>query len=149
MTDLQTSTAPALTIRRTFAAPRARVFAAWTDVAIFQQWFPPQGRLTSVNWEPRQGNTYRVAFTVESGEEWAVVGVFSEVRAPERLAFTFRWKEDDPALERDTFVSVELFDRGHETEMLFTHAGFRDDVSSANHDKGWNMSFDSLASTLS
>jgi uncharacterized protein YndB with AHSA1/START domain len=148
MNDLQTSAAPALTIRRTFAAPRTRVFAAWTNVEIFRQWFPPEGRLTSVTWKPREGASYRVAMLVESGEEWAVHGVFSEVRAPERLAFTFRWEEDDPALERETSVTVELLDRGSETEMIFTQTGLANEASAANHEKGWNMSFDNLAGTL-
>ena len=82
------------------------------------------------------------------GEEWAVGGVFSEVRPPERLAFTFRWEEDDPALERDTFVTVELLDRGPETEMIFTHSGFKDDASRDNHRTGWTQCFDNLAVPL-
>ena len=149
MNDLQTTAAPVLTIRRTFGAPRARVFAAWTNVEMFRQWFPPEGRLTTITWDPREGAAYRVAMLVESGEEWSVRGVFSEVRAPERLAFSFCWEEDNPALERATFITVELLDRGAQTEMIFTHTGLRDEASRANHEKGWNMSFDNLAGTLS
>jgi uncharacterized protein YndB with AHSA1/START domain len=145
MNPIQTSTAPILTIRRTFAARRARVFTAWTDVEMLRQWLAPNGRLTDVRWDARQGCAYSVAMTGSSGEEYVVVGIFSEVRAPERLAFTFRWKEDDLARERDTFVTIELLDCGHETEMIFTHAGFRDEAPRDNHREGWNESFDNLA----
>jgi uncharacterized protein YndB with AHSA1/START domain len=149
MNPIQTTSAPTLTIRRTFAATRARVFAAWSDAALLRQWFPPEGRLTSIRWEPRAGATFRITMIVSNGEEWAVSGAFSEVLAPERLAFTFRWEEDDPALEHETFVSVELLERGNETEMVFTHTGFRSDESRDGHNEGWNMSFDNLSRTLS
>jgi uncharacterized protein YndB with AHSA1/START domain len=148
MNQIQTSPAPTLTIRRTFAAPRTRVFAAWTQIELIRQWFPPDGRLTSARWDPREGDTYRISMIVPNGEEWAVTGVFSEVRAPERLAFTFRWEEDDPAAEHDTFITVELHDRGPETEMIFTQSSFRDDASRDGHSEGWNQSFDNLARTL-
>jgi uncharacterized protein YndB with AHSA1/START domain len=148
MNPSQTSIAPTLTIRRTFGAPRARVFTAWTDIEMIRQWFPPDGRLTSAQWEAREGGTYRVAMIVPNGEEWAFGGIFSEVRAPERLAFSMRWEEDDPALERDTFVTVELLDRGNETEMIFTQSGFRDDEQRDAHGEGWSKSFDNLSRAI-
>jgi len=141
MRETQLSAAPKLTIHRTFAASRERVFTAWTDVEMLRQWFPPEGRLTDVRWDPREGGSFRIAMIVSNGEEWAVRGVFSEVRAPERLAFTFRWEEDDPAEERDTFITVELLDKEQETEMIFTHEGLRDEASRDNHRGGWTMSF--------
>jgi uncharacterized protein YndB with AHSA1/START domain len=99
MHHTQLSAAPKLTIRRTFAAPRARVFAAWSDI---------------------------------------------DVLAPERLAFTFRWEEDDPAQELDTFITVELIDKGSETEMIFSQEGFRDETSRDKHIGGWTMGFDNI-----
>jgi uncharacterized protein YndB with AHSA1/START domain len=131
-----------------FAAPRARVFAAWTDIALFRQWFPPEGRLLDAQWEPREGESYRLTLLFPSGEQWAVKGVFSEVRAPERLAFTFRWEEDDAAEERDTFITVELLDKGAETEMIFTQEGFADETSRDKHVGGWTMGFDNIDRVL-
>jgi uncharacterized protein YndB with AHSA1/START domain len=144
MHHTQLSAAPKLTIRRTFAAPRARVFAAWSDIDVLRQWFPPEGRLIDADWDPREGATYRFTLMFPSGEEWAVKGAFSEVRAPERLAFTFRWEEDDPAQELDTFITVELIDKGSETEMIFSQEGFRDETSRDKHIGGWTMGFDNI-----
>jgi uncharacterized protein YndB with AHSA1/START domain len=148
MHETQLSAAPTLTIRRTFAAPRARVFAAWADIQMLRQWFPPEGRLLDARWEPREGGTYRLTMQFPSGEEMAVGGTFSEIRAPERLAFTFRWEEDDPAEESDTFVTVELLDKGSETEMIFTQKGFRDETSRDKHVGGWTMGFDNIDRVL-
>ena len=36
-----TSDAPVLRLERTFAAPRERVFRAWTDAAELSRWFAP------------------------------------------------------------------------------------------------------------
>lgn len=148
MNPTHTSTSAMLTIRRTFAAPRARVFAAWTDVEMLRRWFAPDGRVTEARWDVRKGATYRIAMTIPSGEEYIVGGVFSEVRAPERLAFTFRWEEDDKTIERDTFVTIELLERGTETEMIFTQTDFRDETSRDNHRDGWSQSFDNFARLL-
>lgn len=41
MNETKVAPVPALTIRRTFAAPRARVFAAWTDPKVLAEWFGP------------------------------------------------------------------------------------------------------------
>ncbi len=144
MHETQLSTRPKLAIRRTFAAPRSRVFAAWTDIDVLRQWFPPEGRLLSADWEPREGGTYRLTLMIPSGAELAVKGVFSEIRPPDRLAFTFRWEEDDPAQELDTFITIELLDKGSETEMIFTQEGFRDETSRDKHIGGWTMGFDNI-----
>ncbi len=149
MRETQLSAVPKLTIRRTFAASRARVFAAWADVEMLRRWIMPGNRLTDVRWDPREGGSFRIAMIVPSGEEWAVGGVFSEVCAPERLAFTFRWEEDDPTQERDTFITIEFVDKGAQTEMIFIHEGLRDEASLDNHREGWTTWFDSLDRALS
>ena len=43
MSETTAATVPAIFIRRTFKAPRERVFAAWTDVAQLLAWFGPPG----------------------------------------------------------------------------------------------------------
>ena len=41
MAKAQTSPETTLQLKRTFAAPRDRVFRAWTDAHILAQWFAP------------------------------------------------------------------------------------------------------------
>jgi uncharacterized protein YndB with AHSA1/START domain len=143
-----TSASPTLSIARTFDAPRERVFAAFTDAAIVRQWFAPDGTVDEAHWDARAGGTFRIAMTVANGEVYIVSGTFSAVRPPEHLAFSFRWAEDDPALERDTFVSIDFIGRGTRTEMTFVQTHFRDDESRDNHRSGWTASLDNLAALL-
>ena len=136
MSNTSTTTVPALVIRRTFNAPRERLFDAWTTGELLRAW-----------WGPPLAGRY-AAVTYYDGEAFVVRGVVSEYRKPERLAFSFRWEEDDPALERDTFVSIDFIDHGARTEMLFTHEGFADDASRGRHQGGWTQFFEQLATAV-
>jgi uncharacterized protein YndB with AHSA1/START domain len=145
MTQSQSPAVPALIVRRTFKAPRARVFAAWTQTDALRQWFGPPGyTIPEIHADVRVGGTYRITLQGAEGEPFVVGGVFTEITAPERLAFTWRWKEDDPADERDTSVTIDFIDRGAETEILFRHEGFVDDASRGRHDHGWTGTFEKL-----
>jgi len=146
MISKQISTGPTLTLRRAFAAPRERVFAAWTDAALVRQWIAPNSRVIDAHWQAHEGGTLRVAITVPGAEEFVAKGSRSPTyEHRERLAFTFRWEEDERALEHETFITVELLDRGNETEMIFTQEGLRNEGSRHAHSDGWTEAFDKLA----
>ncbi len=148
MSNTQTA-APTLVIRRTFNAPRERVFAAWTNGESLRNWFGPPGTtMHEATFEAREGGSYRIAMTASNGEPFIARGTITEYRKPERLAFTFTWEEDDPALERETTVSIDLRAAGDRTEMLFTHTGFADDASRERHDAGWTGSFERMDKVL-
>jgi uncharacterized protein YndB with AHSA1/START domain len=149
MSNAQTSTIPALVIKRTFNASRERVFKAWTTVELLREWYSPPGiSVGAVTFEAREGGRYSVAMNMPDGEVYIVSGVITEFRAPERLAYTVRWKEDDPKTEHDTFVSVDFVDRGKQTEIVFTHDGFLTGESRERHDGGWNGCFSRLEELL-
>ncbi len=148
MSNTQT-TAPALIIRRTFNASRERVFAAWTDPKLVSAWFgPPTMVLNNVTYDARLGGSYRIEMSTSDGEAFNVGGTFTEFRAPERLAYTFRWEEDDADLEHDTLISIDFIDRNGQTEMVFTHENFASDVSRGNHERGWTATFEQLENLI-
>jgi uncharacterized protein YndB with AHSA1/START domain len=143
------SAAPALTIRRTFNAPRERVFTAFTTSALLHEWFGPPGTAVgAVTFDARQGGRYHIEMKNSEGEDFNVAGVITEYRAPERLAYTFRWEEDDPKDEFDTFVSIDFIARGNQTEMVFTHEGLASEASRERHEEGWNGTFANLEALL-
>jgi uncharacterized protein YndB with AHSA1/START domain len=142
MTDTKTASVPALIIRRTFNAPRARVFDAFTDATLFRSWLcPPGNSVKDLQLDARRGGSYRIVFVSDEGEVMNVRGVFSEVRKPERLAYTWRWEEDSAADEFDTFITVDFVEHGAQTEMIFKHEGFASEESRGRHEQGWTATF--------
>jgi uncharacterized protein YndB with AHSA1/START domain len=149
MSNTQTAAGPQLVIRRTFNAPRERVFDAFTNAELLRQWFTPPGKVAGeVTFDPRVGGRYRVASTDSAGEEWNFAGVISEFRAPERLAYTFHWEEDDKSAEHEMFVTVDFTDLGGQTEIVFTQTNFASEASRDGHIEGWNQVFDKLPPLL-
>ena len=149
MSDSKVVTAPAVVIRRTFKAPRERVFAAWTQPEIMKRWFGPEGFTSpEVSMDLRVGGRYRIVMIAPDGDENIATGVFSEVVPPERIACTWRWEEDVKEKEHDTLLRVEFHARGDETEIVLTHENFVSEESRGNHEHGWNALLAKLPSVL-
>lgn len=129
-------------LTRRFAAPRERVFEAWTDPALLRRWWAAlQGWETStaeVDLRP-QGRYLLSMRDPESGAEYTVVGEYVDVRRPERLAYTWTWEGEAEIMQgsEGTLVVVEFLERGGETEVVLTHQGFADARIRDLHGEGW------------
>ena len=78
-----------VTIRRTFDAPRALVWRAWTDPKMMAQWFGPRMFTTPVcELDVRVGGALRIVMRGPDGSEYPMKGIFTEVVPEERLVFT-------------------------------------------------------------
>jgi glutathione S-transferase len=140
---------PTITIRRTFNAPRERVFSAFTDAAVLERWMgPPGSSITHASFDAREGGSYRLTFNSPEYGEMTAKGIVTALRRPEHLAYTWRWEEDDAADEHDTSVRIDFIDRGDQTEMLFTHDGFATEESRDRHELGWNGALSKIDSVL-
>lgn len=138
-----------LTITRSFDAPRALVWKAWTDPEHFFKWWGPRHHpAVDVDLDVRVGGRWRhcLRSTVTGDELWHG-GVFREVTPPERLVFTFTWEEEgDRGVE--TIVTVTFVERDGTTVMTLHQTPFQSDYQRDDHDGGWNSSFDRLADQL-
>jgi len=148
-----TQTIPALEISRTFKAPRAQVFAAFTQPELLAKWFgPPTTTFVNATVDLRVGGRYRIHIRGE--EDYIVSGVFTEIQPPARLAYTWAWEEDEASPTPETMsggeslVTIELVDRGNETEMLFKQEHLASMDAVASHNAGWTGSFDKLSALL-
>lgn len=136
----------ALQLRRTFQAPRERVFRAWTSPEELKRWHAPAPMTTPVaEVDLRVGGKYRIHMRAPDGAEHHAVGVYRVVDPPKKLVFTWTWEGGDMA---DTLVTVEFLDRGPATELVLTHELFPSDEARASHEHGWNAVLEKLGQML-
>ena len=122
-----------LVVRRVLRAPRERVFAAWLDPVLMARWMcPGDTRHATVELDPRVGGKFRVVMHHGRGEaeHW---GEYLAIEPPSRLSFTWISVSTE---RRPTVVTVELFERGVETELVLTHRRLPPDQVEG-HRQGW------------
>lgn len=142
-----------LVLTRTFNAPRARVFDAWTDAAHLAAWWGPHGFTNPrCEIEPRPGGVIRIDMRAPDGVTYPMTGAFVEVSAPARLVFTSAALDSSrrPVLETITTVTLTE-DDGRTAQVVDAR------VSNATADaapylagmrEGWTQSLERLASHL-
>ena len=83
-----------LTLTRIFDAPRALVWAAWTDPEHLANWWGPvEYPATSIDMDVRTGGRWRNCLHgVHDGRDLWQNGVFIEVTPPERIVMSFVWE---------------------------------------------------------
>jgi uncharacterized protein YndB with AHSA1/START domain len=94
MSDLCQAPAAPLTERelvlsRVIDAPRHKLFRAWTEPALLEQWFAPKPYTTKVaELDVRPGGANRIVMRAPDGAEIPCAGVYLEVVPNERIVFT-------------------------------------------------------------
>ncbi|WP_028926131.1 SRPBCC family protein [Pseudonocardia acaciae] len=139
-----------LTITRAFDAPRELVFRAWTDPEHLALWWGPAGATTmSAESEPRVGGRWRIRIGHPEldADQWAG-GVYLELRAPERLVFTFAWERPPGTRVDESVITIGLADQDGKTVMTFHQAAFGTAEERDAHADGWSGGFDNLAAHL-
>lgn len=132
-----------LRMEREFKAPPERVFAAFTDPALFAQWWGPEGMACPVcEIDLRVGGKWRTCMRGTMGEHW-VSGVYREIAPPRRLAFTWAWEENG-VRGHETVVELEFVPAGRNTRLVLNHRGFDSAESRDKHTHGWTGSFTCL-----
>jgi uncharacterized protein YndB with AHSA1/START domain len=142
-----------LVLTRIIAAPRARVFSAWTEQ--LPQWWGPHGMTTPVcELDLRPGGRFRTVMRAPDGTEYATRGVFLEVVAPERIVFTDAYEPGWVPAAHVFFTAVTTFEElpGHRTR--YTARALHWTVADrAKHERmgfhqGWGESLDRLAALV-
>ena len=130
------ATSREINIRRVFAAPRAAVYAAWTDPQQLPLWWGPNGFTATVHaMDVRPGGTWRMTMHGPDGRDYSNHIIYEVVEAPARLVYRF---EPEPGAEpvHCTFT-VTFAERGAETlvhlKMAFPDAKAREDNARAYH----------------
>jgi uncharacterized protein YndB with AHSA1/START domain len=140
----------AIRLERTFAAPAAAVFDAWTSAEMLRRWYPP-----GADWENpvaevelRVGGRLRIMMRSPEGEEFWGGGEYREITPPTRLVFTWAW--DRPDIGPDPqLIEVDLTEHPPgTTTVVLTNRGLREEAVRESHREGWEGSFDNLDRVL-
>jgi len=141
--------ADGIVVTRTFAAPRERVFAAWTAPEQFAVWFGTAAidvPLESVEMDVRVGGTWKADMHLPEGHVIHWIGEYTVIDPPERLVMTITDNPDNPTREPVSVVFDEI-DGATVMTMSQEGAGF----SEAQLEQtiiGYNAFFDDMEKLL-
>jgi uncharacterized protein YndB with AHSA1/START domain len=131
-----------LKLSRLYNATCEELFEAWTNPDSMKQWMCPEGGTVShVELDLRVGGAFRI--DMKHGQE--VIehrGVYQEIKALEKLVFTWVSQNTDWG---ETLVTIELFERGEQTELVLTQIRLPSEASTEAHTAGWTSILERLA----
>lgn len=151
-----------LIITRTFDAPNALVFKAWTDPERMKEWWGPKGFTTPFcEIDLKLGGVIHYCMRSPEGKDYWGKGVYREIIEPTKIVYT-----DSFADEKGNIVSAEYYgmsadwpeegkvtvtfeDQNGKTKLTVEHANII--ASGPERDMckdGWNKTLDSLAEYL-
>ena len=140
-----------IVMTRAIAAPRDRVFRAYTDPEMVAQWWGPAEVATIIDTlEARRGGSWRYIHRGADGSEYAFSGVFHDVVPSERLIYTF---EFEPMPGHVLLETITFEDQGDGTTKVIDASVFqsvadRDGMLSMGMEGGAAESMDRLEALL-
>jgi uncharacterized protein YndB with AHSA1/START domain len=168
MTDVRSADAGAVTftVRRTFEAPRERVFAAWSEEDQLARWWGPKGMKIDIRrLEFRPGGIFHYRMGLPNGDEWWGRFVYREIVRPERIVFVNAFADAEGNVVRapfsavwplETLSTVTFTEAGGQTTMTLVADPLTDIAAerdafrgmNASMTQGWNATIDQLAAHL-
>ena len=153
-------------ITRTFAAPRALVWRAWTDAKELPKWFGPAGSsIPTCTLDLRPGGTFHYCMRTAEGLEMWGKWTFREVVVPERLVLIQSFSDPQggitthpmsPTWPRETLSRTTFTEHAGKTTMELhwtvwngtdeEHATF--DGAHGGMSQGWGGTMDRLTAYL-
>ena len=139
-----------LVMKREIAAPRERVFAAWTDVQQTERWWAPRDfTILSCEMDLRPGGAWHRRMRAQSGAIVTKHGVYREIVVPERLVFTYITEDANGVIDPETLVTVTFTDLGGRTRLTLQHSAFQTDAARIGHEGGWTSCLERFSSFIS
>ncbi len=100
-----------LVLTRTYNAPAAALYKAWTDPEVVKQWFTPKPwSTTRAEFDVRPGGASLVVMADPDGNEFPNPGQYLEVVPNKKLVFTDAYLGDWTASEKPFFTCVLTFE---------------------------------------
>lgn len=155
-----------LVLKRTIAAPREHVYAAFTDPELLSRWWGPSDYTVPVaETDPHPSGHYRLVMRAPDGTDYPVQGIFVQADEPERVVMTDEayelpqdWadlnheyrREDDTPLRMILRVLFEETDDGTELTIISRFPRVEDKNAELQSQavEGWSQSLEKLERLL-
>jgi len=158
----QSTKARDLVITRTFAAPRARVWQAWTDPEQVTRWWGPQYfTAPAATIDLRVGGKYHFCMRSPEGQDFWSTGVYQEITPMDRIVYTDSFSDADGSIispqaygmgddfPMETVVTLLFAGApGGGTTLTLRNAGVPEGPMREMSELGWGTSLDKLGDTL-
>ncbi len=137
-----------LVLNRHFKTSPERLFAAFTQKALMQSWYGPEGMtVPRCEVDARVGGAYRIEMHGAEGNVSIVTGVFREIEPPRLLVFTWGWLHAT-GRNPETIVALTFTPRAGGTDLELVQTGFLKEEFRTGHQKGWASALNNLESAL-
>jgi uncharacterized protein YndB with AHSA1/START domain len=130
--------------------PREKLFRAWTDPRLMEEWFCPKPWFVSdVEIDVRPGGRFSMFINGPNGEKFPNNGLYLDVVPNERLVFTDAFVSTwEPSNRAFMVATVTFEDRGGKT-LYTARAAHWSTEARAEHEKmgfhdGWNKAADQM-----
>ena len=137
-------------VRRRFRVAPDKVFAAFAEARWVGRWLSPSPdiTITLLQFDFREGGTYRFAYHVPGGQIVTVHGAYRSIEPPSRIVFSWVIEPPDEHAGLDSEVTVTITPEGEVTELLIRHAKLTRPGAGVRHAEGWRGALDQLAVLL-
>jgi uncharacterized protein YndB with AHSA1/START domain len=140
-----------LRLRRTFDAPAADVFDAWTNPEVLRRWWVanPAWRTPVAEVDLRVGGAYRLSMEdPDAGTFHTVRGEYREVLRPTRLVYSWCWEEGGGQTAHVSTVTVDFVEEGERTTVVLEHSDLESPDSRDRHASGWEGCLEMLQTRI-
>jgi uncharacterized protein YndB with AHSA1/START domain len=141
-------------LSRLIAAPRAKLYRAWTEPELLKQWYAPLPYTTPVaELDVRPGGACLIVMRDPEGRDWPNPGVYLDVVENERLVFTDAYvRAWEPSTKPFMTAIVTFADEAGGTRYLaralhWTVAD-REEHERMGFHEGWGRCADQLAALV-
>jgi uncharacterized protein YndB with AHSA1/START domain len=123
-------------IERTFNAPAADVFDAWTSAEVMRRWFHCESDWSTPEAEVdlRVGGAIRIVMRRPGGAEAGAHGQYKVIERPRRLVMTWTF-DDEPANEQ--LIELTFSESEGATTVVMVNSGISTDARREAQDWGW------------
>jgi uncharacterized protein YndB with AHSA1/START domain len=148
-----------LVITRTFDAPRALVWKAWTEPEHLVHWWgqPKNATMPYCTVDLRVGGLFHCCVKTPDGGTIWVRSIFREIVEAERLIFDMVFSDahgnivdSPPGLAGYSLITATFAEHDGRTTVTIVHAGVEQasTANQTNYQLGWGESLDRLAERL-